>query len=179
MEEYSQYHPHEVFHYCPKCGQPKLKTINFKAQECSNCGFVYYINSCAATAAIITDEQGNILLTKRAFDPCAGMYDLPGGFVDPMESLEESLLREVSEELNLNISKYEFFGSFPNRYLYKDVLYFTVDSIFICEVSNIEEIQVADDVAGYKFVKPTEVAIGEIGLGSIKKVIEAYIKSKM
>ena len=53
---------------------------------------------------IIRDSQNRVLLTKRAFDPGKGTFDLPGGFVDPLEQSETAVDREIREELNLKIA---------------------------------------------------------------------------
>ena len=174
----NQYHPHAVFKFCPSCGAQSLEVCNTKAQKCTGCGFVFYTNSATAVAAIITNNVGQILLTKRAFDPGKGMLDLPGGFVDPLESAEQALYREIQEELNLTIVSHSYYKSFPNEYVYGGVLYFTTDLVFICSVQSIETIRVADDVSGYQFSEISDTIIERIGLPSIKKILQDFVKSQ-
>lgn len=171
------FHPHVVCKYCPKCGSNKFKAHNFKAQKCDDCGFIFYTNAAAAVAAIITNEKGEILLTIRAFDPGKGMLDLPGGFVDPGESVETALQREIFEELGLQITSTKYFGSFPNEYVYCGILYYTIDLVYICNVHDLSKIQVDDDVVGYEFHAVNDEVIQNVGLGSIKKILEEYKRS--
>ncbi len=170
----SKYHPHNVFKFCPKCGQKSLVQHCEKSQKCSKCNFLFYTNSAGAVAAIIKNNKGKVLLTTRAFDPGKGMLDLPGGFVDPNESVEQALVREVKEELNLDVVSWKYLGSSFNEYVYKDVLYYTHDMIFECQVKTLEGIKVDDDVSGYDFYNINDQIIQQVGLDSIKRILSEY-----
>ena len=87
---------------------------------CEDCKFQYYINNSAAVACLIFNSQGEVLLTRRAIDPNKGMLDLPGGFVEPLETAEEAVIREIKEELGLQITKMTYLVSFPNLYPFSD-----------------------------------------------------------
>ncbi|WP_055475833.1 NUDIX hydrolase [Gordonia sp. HS-NH1] len=54
-----------------------------------------------AVGALITDEDGRILLILRRNEPSAGHWSLPGGKVEPGESLRQAVIREVEEETGL------------------------------------------------------------------------------
>jgi len=82
--------------------------------------------------AIIETDQG-ILVAKRNHAPKKGMLDLPGGFSDYHESLENAVRREIMEELGLALDRVSYFGSEPNVYRFKGVTYFTIDAIFLCK----------------------------------------------
>ena len=56
----------------------------------------------AASVALI--ETGRVLLIERAFEPLAGLWTLPGGRREPGESIEETAIRELREELGLEVS---------------------------------------------------------------------------
>ncbi len=62
-----------------------------------------YQNPTPSAAAVITDDEGRILLTRRAVEPALGKWCLPGGFNEMGESLEETVIREVFEETGLNV----------------------------------------------------------------------------
>lgn len=130
----------------------------------------------SAVAALIRNEKGEILFTIRRFEPAAGMLDLPGGFVDLGETAEEAIYREIYEELHLEISGLEYFGSFTNHYLYGDLEYQTLDIVFNCTVKTLNTLQVADDVAGFVFRNISEIQENEIGLDSIKKIVRELVK---
>jgi len=165
------YSPLYVFRFCPGCGADHLKPDSEKSVQCESCGFKYYINMSAAVAAIICNENNEVLFTIRKHDPAIGMLDLPGGFVDLGETAEMAIAREVKEELNLTISSLDYLGTFTNKYQYKEIEYQTLDLVFKCSVESFDDIQVADDVAGYVFKNPSIVGYDEIGLESIRNVV--------
>ena len=57
-----------------------------------------------AVGALITDQSGRILLILRRNEPSAGHWSLPGGRVEPGESLEQAVVREVEEETGLRVT---------------------------------------------------------------------------
>lgn len=53
--------------------------------------------------AVITDHAGRVLLMERGTDPFRGTWVFPGGLVDPGETVEHACIREVREELGLEV----------------------------------------------------------------------------
>ncbi|MDR0419325.1 MAG: NUDIX domain-containing protein [Prevotellaceae bacterium] len=175
MESSFKYHPANAFKFCPFCGGDKFVWDGVKSHKCSTCGKKLYFNPAAATVAIICNEKGELLLIRRKFDPAKGLLDLPGGFVDLGETAEHAVVREVKEELNLEVTSLSFFGSFPNQYLYGEVLYFTLDLTFICKVDDFSTIHAGDDAESYVFLSKEKVEVDQVGLSSIKNVVQEYI----
>lgn len=168
--------PKDVFKYCVKCGAKEFISENNNLFHCNSCEFNYYINSAAATAGIILNTKGEILLTTRGIEPHKGLLDLPGGFVDPGESIEDAMVREVLEELNLKVEKVTFLASFPNEYLYENLTVYTSDVGFLCEVKSFEGIIAQDDISGFKFYRPEEIPFNEVSSQSIVKILKFYLK---
>ncbi len=56
----------------------------------------------AAVSIVITQNE-NVLLMKRAYDPKAGFYSIPGGLVELGERIEDSAIREAEEETGLKV----------------------------------------------------------------------------
>jgi len=167
--------PLSVFKFCPRCGDPRFVPDTEKSLKCSVCGFRYFVNMSASVAAIIRNEKNEVLFTIRKHDPAAGKLDLPGGFIDLGETAEDAIKREISEELNLTICKTDFVGTFTNNYIYAEVEYQTLDLVFNCTVESFLDLQVADDVSGYIFYDPAKMNPQEIGLESIKKIVEFLV----
>ncbi|WP_416308636.1 NUDIX hydrolase [Neptunicella sp. SCSIO 80796] len=117
--------------YCPRCGKQSLNFDAEKAFNCTQCEFSYFHNVAAAGAALI-EVDSELLLIRRARDPGKGLLGLPGGFVDPFESAEQALQREIHEEIGIDVApaSFEYFGSWANRYLYRNIQYHTQDSYF-------------------------------------------------
>lgn len=169
-------HNLNIIKYCPKCGNKAFLANSSKSFICDFCNFNLYLNSASAVIAIIFNNQKELLVTIRKTNPAAGTFDLPGGFVDNNETLENAVIREVKEELNLDVVSIKYWKSFSNQYLYKDILYHTTDSAFFCEITNFDCIKTDDDVADYKFISIKNLEADNFGLDSIKKLVEEFKK---
>jgi ADP-ribose pyrophosphatase YjhB (NUDIX family) len=71
--------------------------------SCESCGYRAFYNPSPVAAAIPRDDDGRIVLLRRAFEPGAGRWTFPGGFVDLGESVEAAARREAREELCLDL----------------------------------------------------------------------------
>ena len=65
----------------------------------------------AAVGAIVRDDTGRLLVIRRAHDPGKGLWSIPGGRIEPGESPEEALAREVREETGLEVRVSELIGN--------------------------------------------------------------------
>ena len=174
----SKTHPKNVIRYCPRCGSNDFKTNDQgHSFTCEACHFIYFINNSAAVACLIFNKEGKLLLTRRAIEPAKGMLDLPGGFVEPMERVEDTVVREIMEELGVHITKADFLVSFPNEYIYSDFSVFTVDLAFVCEIDNHEAIVPADDVSGIEYSFPENIRPETLCSQSMSYIINYYIKT--
>ncbi|MCR5366080.1 MAG: NUDIX domain-containing protein, partial [Prevotella sp.] len=124
-------HPLEKFKYCPVCGSSHFEVNNFKSKKCQDCGFTYYGNPCSATAAFIVNDKQEMLVVRRAKEPAKGTLDLPGGFVDMGETVEQGMRREIKEETGLDIEEIQYLFSSPNVYLYSGMGVHTLDMDFL------------------------------------------------
>lgn len=99
---------------CPRC-RGDLEGDGARV-ECRACGFVAYANPKPTASALVVDDEGRILLTRRAIEPFRGDWDIPGGFVEEDEHPLETVRRELREETGLEVEPLEFFGVFMDRY---------------------------------------------------------------
>jgi 8-oxo-dGTP diphosphatase len=102
-------HPHDTpaYRYCPVCGG-QLESRVLKASEpkrlvCDTCGFVFYLDPKLAVGTIITDDEGRIVLVRRAIEPGYGKWVFPGGYVDRGEEVQLAAVREAREECGLAV----------------------------------------------------------------------------
>ena len=93
--------PEEV-KFCPKCGQPVAMEFRFGLDRpvCSACGFIYFADPKVAVSMLL-EQDGKVLLVRRAHEPFRGLWTLPGGFVNTGEDPAEAAIRECVEETGL------------------------------------------------------------------------------
>lgn len=172
----NEFHPAKVFKFCPYCGNVNFLWNKINSFFCKNCKQKFYINMAAAVVAVIYNDNGELLLTRRKHNPFAGLLDLPGGFVNLHETAENAVIREIKEELNIDVSDYKFIATFPNEYIFSGLQYFTEDIVFLCKVTNFANISANDDISSYEFIAIDKINIDEIGLNSIKNIVKCLKK---
>jgi NAD+ diphosphatase len=165
-------HPIKIFRFCPQCGSSRFEPSGTRSLKCRDCGLHFYVNAAAAVAAIIFNDEGRLLVTRRAIDPDIGRIDLPGGFVDPGESAEEALRRELQEELGILVKEMHYLASASNEYLFSGVTVFTTDMAFRVEAQSLDGLAASDDISGFEWVDPGMVDPEEIPAPSIRYFIK-------
>jgi NAD+ diphosphatase len=97
--------------FCGKCGTATRQKEEERALICPACNTVFYPK--ISPAVIVTITCGNKILLARNSNFPGHWYSLIAGYVDVCESLEESLRREVKEEVGLDIMNIQYYGSQP------------------------------------------------------------------
>lgn len=170
-------HPLSDFIYCPHCGSTHFSENDAFSKRCADCGFTFYPNAAAATVAVIVNESGELLCIRRGREPAKGTLDLPGGFVDPGESITDGLLREVREELGAEVASYDFLFSFPNLYPFSGHHVHTSDAFFRCRLADASAVAPHDDAAELMWVPLSKVSPADFGLNSIRKGVEKVLET--
>lgn len=169
-------HPLSLFSHCPQCGSARFGDNDSRSRRCADCGFTYYHNASAATVAVIFNSRGELLVARRALEPAKGTLDLPGGFVDPGESVEEGCLREVREETGAEARIERFLFSLPNTYLYSGFEVHTADMFFLCRLADNAAVTASDDAAALQWMPLGEVRPEEFGLCSVREGVERLLR---
>lgn len=93
--------------FCYRCGQSLARGYppgeDREREFCEHCGYIHYRNPKIQVAVVVTHNK-RMLWIKRAIDPRAGFWELPGGFLEHGESLREAAAREVLEETGLGLT---------------------------------------------------------------------------
>jgi ADP-ribose pyrophosphatase YjhB (NUDIX family) len=99
--------------FCPRC---RSELAGDAARlECQACGFVVYASS-KPTAGALCVENERVLLARRAVEPFAGRWDIPGGFLEEGEGPLDGLRRELKEETGLDVEPLRFLGIWMDIY---------------------------------------------------------------
>lgn len=97
--------------FCGRCGTPTEYAPGERAKRCPTCGLLSFPR--LSPAIIVLVERGDEVLLARGTGFPPGMYSTLAGFVEPGESLEEAVHREVFEESGIRLSDLRYFGSQP------------------------------------------------------------------
>jgi NAD+ diphosphatase len=97
--------------FCGQCGTPTKTSSVERAKECPICGLLHFPR--LSPAIIVLVERGHELLLARSRHFLPAMYSVLAGFVEPGETLEEAVVREVKEEVGLTVKEIKYFGSQP------------------------------------------------------------------
>jgi len=165
--------------FCPQCGSIGYQYRDKKYWYCPVCLFTYFHNVATSASAII-EIDGSILMIERNNDPGKGMLGLPGGFVNPGEKAEDAAVRECFEETGLIAANPLFVGSWPNEYIYKNVIYKTCDIYFSAQVEGgLAKLDLDPvEAATVRLLHPEEVANAPLAFESHRMAIQAWLEKK-
>ena len=118
--------------------------------------------------AVVTDEQGRLLMIQRGHDPGAGLWSIPGGRIEPGETDAQALVRELLEETNLQVKVGRFIGSVQRQGLGGAV----IDIRDYAATVTGGTLRAGDDAAGARWVTAAELARLEVTEGLIEALTE-------
>jgi len=106
----------DTHRYCGRCGSETQAHGTDRARECPDCGLIAYPRLSPSIIVLVT--RGDEMLLARNANWPAGFYSTLAGFVEPGESVEQTLHREVMEEVGVRVTNLRYLGSqswpFPN-----------------------------------------------------------------
>ncbi|MEN9461778.1 MAG: hypothetical protein RIS84_1798 [Pseudomonadota bacterium] len=95
--------------FCSRCGAPVKLHPKERAKHCSACQMIFYPK--ITPAMIVLVQRGDQILLSRSPHFAQGLYSVQAGFVEVGESVEETVVREIREEVGLEIKNVRYFGS--------------------------------------------------------------------
>jgi NAD+ diphosphatase len=115
--------------FCGRCGQPTVDQTHERAKICPNCGLTSYPRLAPAIIVRVQRHSaaGPEILLARAQRFPTSMFSVLAGFVEPGETLEECVQREILEEVGISVKNITYFGSQPWPFPHSLMIAFTAD----------------------------------------------------
>ncbi len=104
-------HWHQTHRYCGRCGAPTEAKADERAKICPRCGLINYPR--VSPAVIVAVLKGNSILLARSLRFPLPFHSVLAGFVEPGETLEDCVRREIMEEVGIRLKNIRYFGSQP------------------------------------------------------------------
>jgi len=157
--------------YCGRCGSTVEQLVHERAKRCSSCGLTTYPR--ISPAIIVSVERSiagsaELLLARNQRHP-QGFYSVLAGFVEPGESLEECVRREVKEEVGITLKNLRYFGSqswpFPNSLMVA----------FTAEYASGELVLEEAEIAEAGWFGPTELPQVPPPISISRQLIDSFV----
>ena len=97
--------------FCGECGEQMRNHEQDRARLCPSCGNTVY-PALSNAVIVVVEKEGRLLLGHNVNFP-SGRYSILAGFVEPGETLEETIRREIFEESGITVKNIRYFGSQP------------------------------------------------------------------
>jgi ADP-ribose pyrophosphatase YjhB (NUDIX family) len=124
--------------------------------------------------AVVFDARGRLLMIQRGHDPGAGLWSIPGGRVEPGETDEQALVREMLEETNLQVKVGKLIGRVQREGLGGAV----VDIGDYAATVTGGTLRPGDDAADARWVAASGLARLEVAEGLIEALTEWGVLGK-
>jgi NAD+ diphosphatase len=102
---------YEQHQFCGRCGTPTDLVPKERALSCPSCGLTNFPKLSPCIITLVTRGDEVLLARGPQFPP--GMFSTLAGFIEPGESAEQALRREVEEEVGVRVGPLHYFGSQP------------------------------------------------------------------
>jgi len=102
----------DTHRFCGRCATPTEPAPHERAMRCPSCGLVAFPRLAPAVITLVEHPDGRALLARNVGFPVA-MYSCLAGFVEPGETLEQAVAREVREEVGVEVGDITYAGSQP------------------------------------------------------------------
>jgi len=134
---------HRTHQFCGRCGERTEEAPGERARRCPACGLLCFPRLAPAVITLI--ERGNeaLLARGRTFGPNP-MYSTLAGFVEPGETIEEAVAREVREEVGVELQEIRYMRSQPWPFPHSLMLGFNAkwaSGEIVCDPSEIVDAQ--------------------------------------
>lgn len=167
--------PFKVLRFCPKCGKSEWQEVMPNMRVCKICAYENYKNPTIGASGLVFDDRGRLLVVRRAKDPAKGTLDIPGGFCEVGEKVEDAVKREIFEETGIVVEATEFLFDLPNDYEYRGIDLYPLDFFFKCKLIDMSRIKLdLKENSEILFISPSELNPDDFGLLTNRQAIKLY-----
>jgi NAD+ diphosphatase len=153
--------------FCGRCATPTVASSGERAMRCPSCGLLAYPRLAPAMITLVT--RGDQALLARGVQWNVPMYSCVAGFVEPGESLEGAVVREVREEVGIDVTNVRYQGSQPWPFPHSLMLGFRADHAggeIVCDPT---------EIADADWYRREELPMIPPGISIARKLIDAWV----
>lgn len=155
--------------YCGRCGTPTESAAGERARRCPGCRLLAFPRLAPAVIVLVERlDDGRALLARNVNFPGA-MFSCLAGFVEPGETLEEAVHREVGEEVGVSLGAVRYWGSQPWPFPHSLMVGFTA------EWSSGEIVCQAGEIAEARWFAPDELPAIPPGISIARRLIDDWL----
>jgi NAD+ diphosphatase len=128
--------------FCGRCATPTEMSATDRSMKCPSCGLLAYPRLAPAMITLVT--RGDEALLARGVQFRSPMYSCLAGFVEPGESLEQSVIREIREEVGVEVDTPRYWGSQPWPFPHSLMIGFRAEYLsgdIVCDPTEIVDAQ--------------------------------------
>lgn len=154
--------------FCGGCGSVMVPDHKERMVRCERCGNLVYPKICPGVIVAVTDGN-RLLLTKYANRPGTVNYALVAGFTEIGETLEETVRREVMEEVGLKVKNIRYYKSQPWSFSS------TLLCGFCCEVDGSREVRLdTEELAVAEWFEREDIPLEDDGVSLTREMIQMF-----
>ncbi len=102
---------HQNHRFCAKCGAPTKRASAGWRRDCGSCGAMHFPRTDPVVIMLVVDGDRCLLGRQAGFLP--GMYSALAGYVEPGETIEDAVRREIREESGIETGRVSYYASQP------------------------------------------------------------------
>ncbi len=156
--------------YCGYCGMETIRARGIIAKECPCCELLIFPRISPAVIVLVERERRVLLARVKRFT--SELYSVLAGFVEPGETLEEAVQREIGEEVGIRVKNIRYFGSQP--WPFPDSLMIGFTAEYESGEIKIDETEIAD--AGWFDPEKLPTIPGKISIA--RELIDWFVETR-
>ncbi len=158
--------------FCSSCAAPVTSKVpageDRERWVCTACGEIHYQNPRMVVGCII-EEQGKLLLCKRAIQPRYGYWTVPAGFLELGESTVQGAIRETYEEASAKVEVIAPYAHFDIPYIGQAYIFYRARLVSPEMGPGSESLEV-------KLVSPEEIPWDQLAFQVVRVALDFYVE---